>query len=371
MAKLFYTLEEAAERLRKTPAEVMEMARNGQLQELKDDDKTLFRRSAIDQIAGGDEGSGSFNLDNLEIASEGSSLGLSGSGIDEFGDLSLEDSSAGAAKPEPTGDLGLEDGGLDLSGLDAPIGASGADDSMAMEELQLADDDASAPATPQRPAPGQDVAAGSRAGSMGGSRAGSMGGSRAAPAIGLSDSSAESMMEAPAARSSGGSMAGTKSGESMVFDGAAPLEAVGGGSGLMDISSEESFFGAQMIEETMGGDEEAGVAPEEAGALFGGDAAMPDTAAPAASIGSAPLVFGAQALAEARDPKFSGFTAGAMVAAALALVGMGWSVTEIMLGNYTDIAKMIADNWMYVLGGTAGAVAVFGGIGFGIGKAVG
>jgi hypothetical protein len=60
-----------------------------------------------------------------------------------------------------------------------------------------------------------------------------------------------------------------------------------------------------------------------------------------------------------------------MVAAALALVGMGWSVTEIMLGNYTDIAKMIADNWMYVLGGTAGAVAVFGGIGFGIGKAVG
>ena len=30
---------------------------------------------------------------------------------------------------------------------------------------------------------------------------------------------------------------------------------------------------------------------------------------------------------------------------------------------------MVAENWMMVLGGVAGAVLVFGGIGFGIGKA--
>jgi hypothetical protein len=41
------------------------------------------------------------------------------------------------------------------------------------------------------------------------------------------------------------------------------------------------------------------------------------------------------------------------------------------LGNYTDMGRMLAENWMYVLGGTAGAVLVFGGIGFGVGKAVG
>jgi hypothetical protein len=43
----------------------------------------------------------------------------------------------------------------------------------------------------------------------------------------------------------------------------------------------------------------------------------------------------------------------------------------MMLGNYTDVAKMIAENWMYVLGGGAAAALVFGGVGLGIGKAVG
>ena len=36
-----------------------------------------------------------------------------------------------------------------------------------------------------------------------------------------------------------------------------------------------------------------------------------------------------------------------------------------------EIAQVIAENWMYVLGGVAGGVLVFGGIGFGIGKATG
>ena len=52
MAKLFYTLEEAAKKLRKSTDEVMGMARAGQLQELRDKDQILFRRSAIDQISG-------------------------------------------------------------------------------------------------------------------------------------------------------------------------------------------------------------------------------------------------------------------------------------------------------------------------------
>jgi hypothetical protein len=156
----------------------------------------------------------------------------------------------------------------------------------------------------------------------------------------------------------------------MSFNSGATLETVGGGSGLLDISSEESFFGAQMIEESMGGDE-AAVNPDEAGELFGGDAGAAEAAEPV-TVGTAPAIaFGAQQLAEARDPKFSGFSAGALVAAALALAAMGWAVAEMALGNYTDMGRMLAENWMYVLGGTAGAVLVFGGIGFGVGKAVG
>ncbi|MFM9169576.1 MAG: helix-turn-helix domain-containing protein, partial [Phycisphaerales bacterium] len=166
MAKLFYTLQEAAERLNKTPDQVMDMARNGQLQELQDKGETLFRRSAIDALAT-DEGSGSFSLESLDVGNEGSSLSLGGSGgLDDLGDLRLEDSSSGAPAAKAGGDdLKLEDDALSLGDdlrldddlkLDdapaAPVAASGADDSVGFDDLTLADDDAPAPATaPARP----------------------------------------------------------------------------------------------------------------------------------------------------------------------------------------------------------------------------
>lgn len=363
MAKLFYTLEEAAQKLGKSTDEVMDMARSGQLQDLKDKGETLFRRSAIDQLAGATDGSGSFNLDNLDLGSEGSSMELAGSDVDDLGDLRLEDSTAEAPSPvapaahaaSPANDdmpleldlggddaLGLaeDDGGLNLADSGSMVAASGADESMGLDDLALADDEPAA-APPARPAP-----AAARGGSS----------------IGLdAASAASSIVDEPADRSSGGSM---------VFDGGAQLEAVGGGSGLLDISSDESFFGAQMIEESMSGDDAAEM-PADAGELFGGDAAAGDAAEPV-TVGTAPAVaFGTQALAEARDPKFSGFAGGALVVAALAMVAMGWAVAEMMLGNYTDVAKLIAENWMYVLGGGAAGVLVFGGVGLGIGKAVG
>jgi hypothetical protein len=365
MAKLFYTLEEAAQKLGKSTDEVMNMARSGQLQDLKDKGETLFRRSAIDQLAGATDGSGSFNLDNLDIGSEGSSMELAGSDVGDLGDLRLEDSTAGAPSPvasapragTPANDdmpleldlggddaLGLsdDDGGLNLADSGSMVAASGADESMGLDDLALVDDEPAAAPAPARPAP----APAGRGGSSIGLDAGS---------------GASSIVDEPAERSSGGSM---------VFDAGAQLEAVGGGSGLLDISSDESFFGAQMIEESMSGDDAAEM-PADAGELFGGDAAAGDVAEPV-TVGTAPAVaFGTQALAEARDPKFSGFAGGALVVAALAMVAMGWAVAEMMLGNYTDVAKMIAENWMYVLGGGAAGVLVFGGVGLGIGKAVG
>ncbi len=365
MAKLFYTLEEAAQKLGKSTDEVMDMARSGQLQDLKDKGETLFRRSAIDQLAGATDGSGSFNLDNLDLGSEGSSMELAGSDVGDLGDLRLEDSTAGTPSPvapaaraaTPADDdmpleldlggddaLGLaaDDGGLNLADSASMVAASGADESMGLDDLALADDEP-AVAPPSRPAPAPAAA-------------------RGGSSIGLdAASAASSIVDEPAERSSGGSM---------VFDGGAQLEAVGGGSGLLDISSDESFFGAQMIEESMSGDDAAEM-PADAGELFGGDAAAGDAAEPV-TVGTAPAVaFGTQALAEARDPKFSGFAGGALVVAALAMVAMGWAVAEMMLGNYTDVAKLIAENWMYVLGGGAAGVLVFGGVGLGIGKAVG
>ena len=92
MAKLFYTLEEAAQKLHKSQDEIMNMARAGQLQELRDKDQVLFRRSAIDQIAGdGDMGS-DINLDGLDLSNAGSSMGA----MDE---LRLDDSTVTPVAP--------------------------------------------------------------------------------------------------------------------------------------------------------------------------------------------------------------------------------------------------------------------------------
>ena len=379
MAKLFYTLEEAAQKLRKSTDEVMSMARAGQLVELRDKDQVLFRRSAIDQLAGDADMGSDINLDGLDLSSGGgSSLQLGGSSVGGMDELRLDDSTPGAAPamgggldelrlddstpgtaPSMGGGLGdglsLEDE-LRLDDGPAPIAASGADDSMGLDDLMLADDDAPAP-TPA-PAPAARAAAPTRspAASSGGS---AMGG------LGLADSNAESMMmDAPASAAKGGGMD-----DSMALNpGQTQLEAVGSGSGLLDISSDESFFGAQMIEESMGGDDAASI-PENAADIFGGgEAAATEEAAPV-TAGTTGVTFGTATLAEAHDPKFSGFTGGAMIVAAVALVGGGWAVAEMAVGNYTDVAKLVAENWMYVLGGLAGGVLVFGGIGFGIGKA--
>jgi hypothetical protein len=371
MAKLFYTLEEAAQKLRKSTDEVMSMARAGQLVELRDKDQVLFRRSAIDQLAGdGDMGS-DINLDGLDLSSGGgSSLQLGGSSVGGMDELRLEDSSPGTAPAMGGGlsdglsdglsledELRLDDGPAPMAGMPA-MAASGADDSMGLDDLMLADDDEPAPA-PAAPAPAARAAAPTRspAASSGGS---AMGG------VGLADSNAESMMMDAAAS---GAKSGGGMDDSMALNpGQTQLEAVGSGSGLLDISSDESFFGAQMIEESMGGDDAASI-PENAADIFGGgEAAATEEAAPV-TAGTTGVTFGAATLAEAHDPKFSGFTGGAMIVAAVALVGGGWAVAEMAVGNYTDVAKLVAENWMYVLGGLAGGVLVIGGIGLGIGKA--
>lgn len=346
MAKLFYTLDEAAQKLRKSADEVLAMAKAGQLQELKDKDQVLFRRSAIDQLAAEDEG-GELNLDNFDAGSSGSDIRLGGSSV-------------GGEELRLDGDMNLADG------TRAPHVTGGADDSMT---IGLADSSASAhgkpvpgKTAPGKTAPGKPAAGkpAQRTGSPSASASGSASG------MGLADSNADSMMmDGPA-----GSGARAKPDDSMSLGtpGNTSLETVGSGSGLLDISSDESFFGAQMIEESLGGDEH-GALPTDAGDIFGGGEAAASEEASPVTAGTTGVTFGSATLAEAHDAKFSGFTAGAMVVAAIALVALGWAVIESTVGNTNDVGKMIADNWMYVLGGSVVAVLACGGIGFGIGKA--
>jgi len=53
MAKLFYTLEEAAGKLKKSPEDVQKLVENGQLQEFRDRDKVMLKVDQVDLLAGG------------------------------------------------------------------------------------------------------------------------------------------------------------------------------------------------------------------------------------------------------------------------------------------------------------------------------
>jgi len=98
MAKMFYTLEEASQRLGLDADAIKEMASSGKLQQFRDRDKLMFKREQIDQLAAP-------NLD------DGSSLGipLSDPGPDDTDAISLADSMAsGVGSPQDSaGETGI------------------------------------------------------------------------------------------------------------------------------------------------------------------------------------------------------------------------------------------------------------------------
>jgi len=106
MAKMFYSLEEVAEKLSKSEEEVREMARSGQIQEFRDGEKLMFKVDQIDLLAGGDEDTGEVSLD-LEDTS-----GASG--------LELESSAA----PDDTGEKPASDSGIPLSDTGGGTGSA-------------------------------------------------------------------------------------------------------------------------------------------------------------------------------------------------------------------------------------------------------
>src|SRR5690606_21855688 len=81
MAKMFYTIEEAAQKLGKSEAQVREMAASGQIQEFRDRDKLMFKVEQIDLLASGDEVTGDIPLALEDSRLGGSSLDLQDSGI--------------------------------------------------------------------------------------------------------------------------------------------------------------------------------------------------------------------------------------------------------------------------------------------------
>lgn len=143
------------------------------------------------------------------------------------------------------------------------------------------------------------------------------------------------------------------------------LETVGSGSGLLDLTreSEETALGAELIEQVYrqdGGDSGAG-----ATGLF---AAVTDTGG---SANAAPEVIAPSftMVQESYDGSWSGVGIGLMVAAFAGLVVVALIALSAVAGSGSGVAASMASNMAMWAGILAGVTAVFGVVGFFIGRA--
>ncbi len=143
------------------------------------------------------------------------------------------------------------------------------------------------------------------------------------------------------------------------------LEAVGSGSGLLDLTreSDDTSLGAELLEEVYSGDESIEI-PQNASGLFEAAAAEGGTeeAVATAGIAAMPMVM------EAYDGAGSGLGVGLIVGALASLVCVALIVIVGIFGATPDLAMKFATNiWMWA-GGLLGLTIVFGLIGWFIGK---
>lgn len=296
MAKMFYTIDEVAQKLGKSVDDVKQMAKSGQIQEFRDRDKLMFKVDQIDLLAGGDEESGDVHLD-LEDPTGGSSvIGLTGSGLD------LKEESA----------IGLADSreGSGISVFDTDHGG--------------------------------ESSAGGSAGSAG------SGGSHMGSAMGIA--------------ASGETQVG---GETV--DEELSLEAVGSGSGLLDLTreSDDTSLGAELLEEVYSGDENIEI-PANASGLF--EATAPETAGEEVRRPMAAMPM----MVEAYDGSGSGLGAGLLVGAMAAMICIAIIVFVGVTGATPKLATMFASssNSLYIwTGGLLAVTVICGLVGLFLGKA--
>lgn len=133
MAKPFYSLDEVAELLGKTPDEINAMVRDGDLREFRDSGKVFFKAEDVEKLTGGDASdSGEITLDSVDADSSDSLptlvdtsggtsiIGLSDMDEDESGGSKAPDSKEGTSLPSGIGVF--DDDELDLD--DDPMAAT-------------------------------------------------------------------------------------------------------------------------------------------------------------------------------------------------------------------------------------------------------
>ncbi len=81
MAKMFYSLPEAAEKLNKSEDDIRQMAQRGEITEFRDGDNLIFKVDQIDLLSGDDDGGSSSSDSDSMIPLADTGLGASGSGM--------------------------------------------------------------------------------------------------------------------------------------------------------------------------------------------------------------------------------------------------------------------------------------------------
>jgi len=328
MAKLFYTLEETCTRLRKSEDEVTQMARSGQLDEMRDGESVMFKRQQVDLLAG-DSGSESGEIE-LDLSSGASGFDLT---LGDTGDIAPP-----ATDDDSDDDASTSNSGFDLSGSGTGLSHSGS-------------------------AAGLDLGSSGSASGIGFDLDASDGGSEAGfdlgetgDATGFGSASFEADDDSAETRVSD------------AVDEELSLESVGSGSGLLDLTreSDDTSLGAELLDEVWeGGD--SGEFGASASGLFettGGSETPTAPQTAAASMGLAVPM-----LAEAYDGKWSGAGTGFMIGSFLALTIVLMMLITSLAGVVPRVAVLLTDNVMMFCGGLAGIAIVFGLIGMFIGKA--
>ncbi len=297
MAKMFYTLEEAAMKLQTTPDQVKEMVSKGQLQEFRDRDKLMFKVEQVDLLAPDAEpdlgmadlgGSGAIPLAD---SGGGSALDLQSSG------------SAFALAPEGSAILSPTLGGSGV-GIEGPKERSG------ISVFDIDDTDSSDPAAVTQ----------------------------------VTDSGLDD----------------------------ATLEAVGSGSGLMDMTRESddtSLGAAALLDEIYQGEQQQPGETVGASGLFEATGAESDEASGVAALAGVGGV--AMVAAEPYDGAGSGLVGGLSIGMVAAL---GLSLAVVMMGvlgaagAQGGLVGLVSGNPMMYVGIVAGVTLLAGLGGFFLGK---
>jgi hypothetical protein len=306
MAKMFYSVAEAAKRLHKSEDEVRALASSGQLQEFRDGQNLVFKVEQVDLLAPDDD----FDDDALSLEPDSSSD--SGLGLDL-----ADDSTSGGGFG---GSLSLGDSGADLG-------------------LDLGDDPSPSPSAPQDSA-------------------------------GRSGISVFDVDDLDTADPSAVTQVNDQGGFGALLDDSASMETVGSGSGLMDLTREkdDTSLGAAGLLDDIYASEQASADTIGASGLFEATGASSDEPlAAAASMGAVGAGAAAMVAAEAYDGPSSGLVGGLALATTLVLA-LALVVSVMGILGSTALINPLADKFMIVVGALAGVALVFAIVGWLLGK---